>query len=413
MKKIYMNKIIFFVLPLLFTFAINDEISFTLEMSPSLYKNDTLYLSSILFLRLGADFLLGTPPQKVFLCFDWTSALSFITSKHYIVNSSTSAKSTKDSNMNFYEEKIMSGYSNEDIISLPNNNFTQFYFKHVIAYFVRDMDRCDGYIGMKFDEVTKRYETFLSQLCSNNFINKQLFTIEYISSLKRKITFDPIINKDDIVFECKIKEDKLLPIWHASVHNVLLNQNKILRSPLSSIRFDSSFGLVLADPKYKKPITNELGLNSKCVSSVFFLNESTNNFDFYYVDKKFEYFLCPNSFDIENDQILSFYFVDVKSKGILNINLNTFWSYYNNTHKLFNIVFHLERENSFRLYDFIIGDAVMKNYKVIFDRDEYKIQFIKHITLNNKALTLININIAIIICNCIILLYVYLTKLHT
>ena len=328
----------------------------------------------------------GLPFFSINVCLDWESPYTWVKKEEYntYISEYFMYDTKTKGELIIYDDTLSSGYSVYDVISFkkeivkdPKKEDDKYVMK-IIKFFLGtqyiEMQHCSGVIGLRFNHINKLYQTFTQQVKENNVTSVNEFSIVYTNNEEGYLIFDNSINTNEYLFKCDIVDDKALSQWYSRIYSLELNGNNILKSPLSLVKIQSSFGLVMGPSKLKEKVINGLieNFEKHCIEYTTLTSDIQS--DQFYISKDYEYYLCTNDIEREDMNELVFYFnTERRERNTIRVSKEDVFTVYNSTHKLFNIAF--DNSPGIKLHDWIIGDIILRKYRVNYNVDELSISF--------------------------------------
>ena len=328
----------------------------------------------------------GLPFFSINMCLDWESPYTWVKKEEYntYISEYFMYDTKTKGELIIYDDRLSSGYSVYDVISFKKEKVidpkkeddknTMKIIKFLLGSNYSEMQHCSGVIGLRFNHTNKMYQTFTQQVKENNVTSMNQFSIEYTNKEEGYLIFDESINTKDYLFKCDIVDDKALSQWYSRIYSIEVNGNNIMESPLNLVKIQSSFGLVMGPSKLKQKVINGLieNFNRHCTAYTTLTKDI--EFDQLYNTKDYDYYICTNDIEREDMKELVFYFkTESKERNTIRISREDFFTVYNSTHKMFNIAF--DNSSGIKLHDWIIGDIILRKYRVNYDVDGFSISF--------------------------------------
>lgn len=349
-------------------------------------NEENVDIKLIFFPVLRVTTYFGLPFFSLNICLDWESPYTWVKKDEY--NTYISEYFMYDTKTKgeviIYDDRLASGYNVYDVISFKkemvidpkkeDDKYAMKIIKFLLGTHFTDMQNCSGVFGLRFNHISGLYKTFTQQVKENNVIDVNEFSIEYTNKEEGYLLFDDNLNRNDYVFRCDIVDDKALSQWYSRIYSLEINGKNIMNSPMTLVKIQSSFGLIMGPSKLKDTIINGLITNfGKYCSEHTTLTKDIEG-DSFYNTKDFIYYLCTNEIEKEDMKELIFYFnTEIKNRNTITISKDDYFTVYNSTHKIFTIAF--DNSSGIKLHDWTIGDIILKKYRVNYNVDGLSIAF--------------------------------------
>ena len=342
-------------------------------------KNTIPNINQFLYLSIVINSLFGIPFYPIKLCLNWDSPYTWIKEKRYntLISEYFGYRANEKGESLIYDDALQTGFSVYDVLSFKNLKkkdqdnveIMKILYFYLAKNFLDMETNCDGVMGMKFDHVNKSYKTVIDQLKENKVISTSQYSIEYNSSNQGYITLNET-NNEDYIFECNIVDDYALSQWYSRINSIVINGDNIMDSPFTLVKISSSFGMIMISSKMKDKVINKLIPDKElCTENKIDINANS-------IEQHYLYLICDNSIiqkTKKNNKIEIHFQTEKDDRNIISFDNSDLFLKFNTTHVLFSIVFDISEMLKF--HDMIIGEVILKKYKVNYNKDNYLIRF--------------------------------------